>query len=525
LVLVKKKEEMPRREVSKRRLARWQQQRKRQRFIRGLGILVIAAVLGVTGVGWYLSQYQPRWQTVIRVNDTEFNMDYYIKALEFHTEGQPVQFIQFLADQVETSIQQNELVRQKALELGFSVSDKEVDEELKSRARPVNQASRDIVRAEMLVNRLRDEYFEQQVPVFAEQRHILAMFLESESQVNEVRTRLESGEDFAKLASELSLDDFSKTAQGDLGWRPKGVLTILLDTPIVDEYAYSSEVGVLSQPIYDEERTKGVGYWIVKVLEKAEEVNKAKVFGIMLSSEEEARRVKERLEAGDDFFELAGEVSEHEQSREDGGNLGWLSPGETSPAFDEFIFNHDIELGAVSEPIFDDTVATEGGYWLLKVLNRQEKPAKADVQVMLLSSEEEAHRVKGRLEADEDFGELAKELSQHDESKGDGGKVVGVTPGMMSAAIDEFIFDPDVESGTLSQPIRDDTVVTRGGYWLLKVVDIDDNRKIGDDNRDLLKNKALNDWLLALWNDPENKVESYLDDQKMQWAVSQVTKG
>ncbi len=418
--MAKRKKGVPQREVTKRQLAGWQQQRKRQRIVGGLGILVIVAVLGVVGVGWYLSEYRPLHQTVIRVNDTEFNMGYYVKALEFHARGQPVQFIPFMIEQVEENIQQNELIKQGALELGFSVSDKEVKEELESHGPPFNDVHRSIVRTQVLISKLQDEYFEQTVPVFAEQGHILAMFLESESQVDEVRTRLESGEDFAALAGELSLDDFSKTNEGDLGWRPKGVLTELLGSSIPEEYAFSAEVGVLTQPLYDESKIRQVGYWLIKVLERKGDTEEAHLQAILLASEQQADEVRAKLEAGDDFGELAKEFSQHYASKEDAGDLGWL------------------------------------------------------------------------------------------------------TSGMMSTSIDEFVFDPEVELGALSEPIRDDTMVTTGGYWLLKVVDIEDNRKIGDENRDLLKAKALNEWLLALWDDPENKVESYLDDQKKEWAVLRV---
>ncbi len=419
----KKRVEKPRREVTKRQLARWQKQRKIQRIILGAGILVIAAVLGVVGVGWYLSQYQPLHQTAIRVNDTEFDMNYYVKTLKFYTEGQSGQFVWFMADSVVEAIQQNELIKQEALKLGITVSDEAVKEEVKSRDLPVNQVSRDIVRAEMLIGKLQDEYFEQKVPVFAEQRQILAMFLESETEANEVSARLGKGEDFAALAGELSLDDFSKTEQGDLGWRPKGVLTELLGTSVVEEYVFGAEVGVVSEPVYDEAKTKWVGYWLLKVLERKEEPEETHVQAILLTSKEQAAEVKVRLEAGEDFSELAKEFSQDEVSKEDGGDLGWLSPG------------------------------------------------------------------------------------------------------MMGSAIDEFVFSPEVEPGRLSEPIRDDMVATAGGYWLLKVVDIDDNRKIGDEDRDLLKAKALNEWLSALWDDPENGVESYLDDQKKQWAILQVVGG
>jgi len=415
--LTKKRKAKPRREVTKRQLSQWQQHRKRQRIIFGLGIFIIVVVLGVVGAGWYINQYQPLRQNVITVNGTNFNMDYYVKALEFYGGGQPSYYLYSIAGEVVTIIQRNELIRQGAMKLGISVSQEEVDEELKSRDPPLSKDYRDLVRAVMLIDKLRDEYFDQQVLLYAEQRHIMAMLLEGESQATEVRLRLEGGEDFAELAGELSLESLLSEENGDLGWRPEGVLTMLLGTSILDEYAFSSEAGILSQPLHDEEIIKGVGYWIIKVVE------------------------------------------------------------------------------------------------------REEEPEEADIQVMLLSSEEEAREVKDRLETGEDFGALAEELSQHDASKEDGGKVTGVTPDVMSLALSEFVFDPAVELETVSEPIRDDTVFTKGGYWLIKVQDKDDNRQIDDSDRELLKADALSKWIEALENDPENKIESYLDGEKIAWAI------
>ena len=39
----------------------------------------------------------------------------------------------------------------------------------------------------------------------------------------------------------------------------------------------------------------------------------------------------------------------------------------------------------------------------------------------------------------------------------------------MSAAFDEYVFDPETQLSAISDPIRDDTVTTKGGYWLVKV--------------------------------------------------------
>jgi len=417
----KKKIEKPRREVTRRQLSHWQQQKRRQRIILGVGIFAVAAVLGVMGAGWYIKQYQPRHQTVISVNDTEFNMDYYIKMLKFYGEGQPSYYMYSLAGEVVTVIEQNELVKQGALKLDITVSNKAVNEELKSRDLPSGREYRDLVRTEMLVNKLRDEHFEQEVPVLAEQRHIMAMFLESESQVTEVKTRLGTGEDFAELADELSLDGFSKTSKGDLGWRPSGVLTTLLGTPTLEEYAFYCEVGILSQPIYDEAKTKSVGYWIIKVLDRKQEPEEVHTQAILLGSEQEAQDVLARLDAGEDFTALAEELSQHLATKESEGDLGWLTPGIMSPAFDEFIFDSEAELE------------------------------------------------------------------------------------------------------TLGEPVRDETAWTEGGYWLLKVLDEEDNKEISDDNRDLLKAKALDEWLSWLWVDPENEVNSYLTDEMKGWAIDKAT--
>jgi len=414
----KGKIEKPKREVTKRQLSQWQQQRRRERIIRGIGISIIVAVFGIVGVGWYISQYQPLHQTVIKVNEAKFDMNYYIKMLKLYGGGQPSYYMYVLADEVVKLIEQNELMRQGAMELGISVSNKEVDKELKSYDPPLSKDYRDVVRTEMLISKLHDEYFEQRVSLFAEQRHIMAMLLESESQATEVRTRLESGEDFGELAGELSLEIFSKTKNGDLGWHLKDVLAELLATSIPGEYAFGADIGVLSQPIYDETIMKGVGYWLVEVLERKEEPEEAHVQAILLGSEEWALEVKSELEAGGDFATLAKELSQLDASKENGGDLGWLTPGMVSPAFDE------------------------------------------------------------------------------------------------------FIFDPEVKLETLSEPIRDDAVVTTEGYWLLRVLDKDDNKEISDDDRDLLKALALNEWVSSLWDDPENEIDdSYLDDEKKAWAI------
>ena len=112
---------------------------------------------------------------------------------------------------------------------------------------------------------------------------------------------------------------------------------------------------------------KNVGYWIIHVLEKkhgseeegeptgenaSEEVH---VQAILLGSRAEAEAVKSRLEGGEEFTTLAGELSQDQWSKEEGGDLGWLERGIKSENFDNAAFS--IDIGVPSDPVRDETVA------------------------------------------------------------------------------------------------------------------------------------------------------------------------
>ncbi len=125
--MAKKKVEKPKREVTKHHIARWQEQKKRQRRILIAGIAVIATVGGILGSGWYAKEYQPLQQTVIRVNDTEFSMRYYIDILELN-------YMYSISTDEKTFNEQNELIRQEVEvgDFGITVSDSEIDEAIRS---------------------------------------------------------------------------------------------------------------------------------------------------------------------------------------------------------------------------------------------------------------------------------------------------------------------------------------------------------------------------------------------------------
>jgi foldase protein PrsA len=102
---------------------------------------------------------------------------------------------------------------------------------------------REIVAAGLLREKMQ-EFVGQQVPTSEPQvraRHIL---LDTEEEAQAVLERLEEGEDFALLATEVSTDTVSAELGGDLGWFPRGVMD-----PVFEEAAFGLAVGEISDVV------------------------------------------------------------------------------------------------------------------------------------------------------------------------------------------------------------------------------------------------------------------------------------
>ena len=369
----KKKDEKPQRHITKRQLSHIKRQKRRQRIIFYGGILIIAVVLVIVFIGIYMGEIRPYHQTVIKVYEREFSAQYLMDTVEYFGQYYPTETLltqlSYLVSTANNYIVRTELIKRGAEGLGITITDDEVRENLKDTEIEFNDAIMDFARLGFLEERLHEEYFMPRVPTNVDQVNMMAMFLESESQAASIAAELATGGNFTALAAEHSLDVYTKETMGYLGWHSREFLEYEMGATIPVEYAFTAEIGTLSQPLYDE-KSKPIGYWIVNILERQED-GQAHVQVILVGSVEEADKVMQRLIDGEDFGELAREFSQ-DISREQGGDLGWVAPGIRSEAFDAYVFNPELGDVGVLGPFHDDEASTTGGYWLVKVVDREE---------------------------------------------------------------------------------------------------------------------------------------------------------
>lgn len=106
------------------------------------------------------------------------------------------------------------------------------------------------------------EYFENNKASFDQEEQVEAshILVKDEKTANEVKKKLDDGEDFAKLAKEYSKDEANAESGGELGFFGKGKMV-----KEFEDKAFSMKVDEISDPVKTEH-----GYHIIKVTDKKE---------------------------------------------------------------------------------------------------------------------------------------------------------------------------------------------------------------------------------------------------------------
>ncbi|MGM0608323.1 MAG: peptidylprolyl isomerase [Candidatus Muiribacteriota bacterium] len=95
---------------------------------------------------------------------------------------------------------------------------------------------------------------------------------------------------------------------------------------------------------------------------------------ILVETYEEALDIKEKINDGQDFGELAREYSEDPGSKDNHGELGWFKRGTMVPEFDQKVFN--MKPGEISSPVESDF-----GYHIIYLEDYKEEEVKSFEQV------------------------------------------------------------------------------------------------------------------------------------------------
>ena len=384
------------RKPTKHQVTRWEKEKKLSRIITIVTACIIAAVLGIIGYWVYAEQVMPYQQTAVKVNDKSFDMDYYIKMLDAYTKGQSSDMVKYYVDIVSQALPQTTMVIENAQGAGITFSDDEVSKEIELLKLPDNAVSKDMMRARVITRKYNEQQCLPKQPATVEQAEVQAMLLETKFMADERRQKLILGDNFSTMAAMLSIDSVTQSKKGYLGWIPRGYEDKALDTlkdSILKNVVFTLDTKTVSDPIYDENMEKPFGYWVIEVLEK-DATKGVNARGILFSSKEDAESVRTRLINGDSWDSLAKQYSQH-VSKDTGGDLDWIVPGFDKSQLASIV--GALEKGIISNVINDSSVKTKGGYWLVQVLNKQERPLSDNIK-QALSEECLSAWIKGLMD-------------------------------------------------------------------------------------------------------------------------------
>lgn len=185
-----------------------------------------------------------------------------------------------------------------------------------------------------------------------------------------------AGKDFGQLAATYSESNDAMQG-GDLGFRPLDSLPQVMSSAIAN-----LKPGQVSDVVRSPS-----GFHIVKLIARRgggsalPQVQQTHARHILIkvtevTSEPEARQkinqVHSRLKSGEDFAALAKLYSQ-DGSAQKGGDLGWLYPGDTVPAFDQAM--NALKIGEISNP-----VQSQFGFHIIQVLERRTTDVSQDRQ-------------------------------------------------------------------------------------------------------------------------------------------------
>ncbi|KAF1030303.1 MAG: Chaperone SurA [Burkholderia plantarii] len=282
-------------------------------------------------------------------------------------------------------------LREKEVDSKITVSDAEVASYIASQRGPNAGAQQDVHLENIFVA----------APQNAAQQQIDTAKAKADAILKEA---LASGADFEKLAKRASESKDAKTG-GDLGYKSPASLPANVSQAVSQLRPGQVNPDVLR--VSD-------GFEVVRLVDRraaqgataaSPKIVQTHVRHILLrvgegKSESQARQqlidIRNQVAAGGDFASFARTYSQ-DGSASQGGDLGWISPGETVPEFERAM--NALQDGQISQP-----VRSEYGYHLIQVLGRRDAEGSVQQQMDI------ARQAIGQRKAEQAYADWLREL-------------------------------------------------------------------------------------------------------------------
>lgn len=190
---------------------------------------------------------------------------------------------------------------------------------------------------------------------------------EARKKADDILDKINNGTSFRDAALKFSEGQRALNG-GDLGWRTAAELpSLFLDN------VRNLEKGKVSAPL-----RSASGFHIIKLTDKQSQkhiVKQTHARHILMRSDaittneqvrEKMAALKQQLDDGKDFSDLAAKFSQDPGSKDKGGDLGWSSEGNFVPQFEKVMGS--LSIDQISEPF-----RSQFGWHIMQVLERREQ--------------------------------------------------------------------------------------------------------------------------------------------------------
>jgi peptidyl-prolyl cis-trans isomerase SurA len=237
---------------------------------------------------------------------------------------------------------------------------------------------------------------------------------------------------------------------------------------------------------------------------------------------DKAMDVRERILKGEQFEQVARSTSDDKSAKINGGNLGYFTAFQMIMPFEDAAYS--LRKGEISTP-----VRTPYGYHIIRVSDK--RPSKGKVRVAHImkvvppgadetteqKAENEIRAIYDSLKGGKSFSDLAKRLSDHKETAGQGGQLNWFGAGEMIPEFAEAAFSlPD--TGKYTAPVR-----TYYGWHIIKLLE---KRPVGsfEESKSYIENKISQSYLNSvcqqeLVNRLKKEYRFRIEEEAYNWFV------